>query len=64
MLSSDTAADVLVALEEDFRVEFMEYFSINELANFIEILDSDDGADLLNELSSSAPRGNLGADQK
>ena len=52
MLSSDTAADVLVALEEDFRVEFMEYFSINELANFIEILDSDDGADLLNEMSS------------
>jgi len=30
----------------------MEYFSINELANFIEILDSDDGADLLNEMSS------------
>ena len=52
MLSSDIAADVLVELEEDFRVEFMEYFSINELANFIEILDSDDGADLLNEMSS------------
>ena len=52
MLSSDIAADVLVELEEDFRVDFMEYFSINELANFIEILDSDDGADLLNEMSS------------
>ena len=52
MLSSDIAADVLVELEEDFRVDFMEYFSISELANFIEILDSDDGADLLNEMSS------------
>ncbi|MDB9929800.1 magnesium transporter [Cyclobacteriaceae bacterium] len=52
MLSSDIAADVLVELEEDFRVDFMEYFSISELAHFIEILDSDDGADLLNEMSS------------
>ena len=51
ILSSDIAADVLVELEEDFRVEFMENFSINELSHFIEILDSDDGADLLNELS-------------
>lgn len=32
-------------------MEFMEYFSINELAHFIEILDSDDGADILNEMS-------------
>ena len=52
MLSSDIAADVLVELEEDFRVDFMECFSISELAHFIEILDSDDGADLLNEMSS------------
>ena len=51
ILSSDIAADVLVELEEDFRVEFMEDFAINELSHFIEILDSDDGADLLNELS-------------
>jgi magnesium transporter len=51
MLSSDISADVLVELEEDFRVAFMEHFSISELAHFIEILDSDDGADLLNEMS-------------
>ena len=51
MLSPGIAADVLVELEEDFRVEFMECFSISELAHLIEILDSDDGADLLNEMS-------------
>ncbi len=51
ILSPDIAADILVELEEDFRVEFMEYFTINELAYFIEILDSDDGADILNKMS-------------
>ena len=51
VLSPDIAADILVELEEDFRIEFMEYFSIKELAHFIEILDSDDGADILNKMS-------------
>ena len=51
IISPDIAADILVELEEDFRVEFMEYLSINELAYFIEILDSDDGADILNKMS-------------
>ena len=51
IISPDIAADILVELEEDFRVEFMEYFTINELAYFIEILDSDDGADILNKMS-------------
>ena len=52
LLDAEKSADVLMELEEDVRVRFLEALPGNVIAQkFIEKLDSDDAADVLNELS-------------
>ncbi|MDN5215453.1 magnesium transporter [Fulvivirgaceae bacterium BMA12] len=48
----DTAigAQIISDLEEDTRKDFLKVFEPGEIAQFIEIIDSDDGADILNEI--------------
>ncbi|MFP4092711.1 MAG: magnesium transporter [Cyclobacteriaceae bacterium] len=50
LLDEETAADVIVDIEEDQQPHFLRNFSAEEVAGFIDYLDSDDGADILNRL--------------
>ncbi|MEO0331458.1 MAG: magnesium transporter [Bacteroidota bacterium] len=50
LLDKEKAADVIVEIEEEDQTAFLRNFSPEELANFIDYLDSDDGADILNRL--------------
>ena len=51
LLDEETAADVLMELDEDARERFLSSFSAVEIAErFIDNLDSDDAADMLQEL--------------
>lgn len=50
-LDKEKASDVLIELEEDVREKFLLSWSPNEIAEtFIEKMDSDDAADMLQEL--------------
>ncbi len=50
-LSKETAADVLVELEEDFREKFLKECTPTEIAGyFVDFVESDDAADILNNL--------------
>lgn len=50
ILPPEIDAYVLIELEDDPRAEFMTNFSSRELADFLDCLDSDDGADILLQL--------------
>ncbi|MBV6647033.1 MAG: magnesium transporter, partial [Cyclobacteriaceae bacterium] len=50
LLPPDVDAAILNDLDEDVRIIFIESFTSEELARFIECLDSDDGADILMEM--------------
>ncbi|MGD1889619.1 MAG: magnesium transporter, partial [Cyclobacteriaceae bacterium] len=50
LLDREKAADVIVEIEEEDQTAFLRNFTAEELANFIDYLDSDDGADILNRL--------------
>ena len=50
LLDKEKAADVIVEIEEEDQTDFLRNFAPAELANFIDYLDSDDGADILNRL--------------
>ena len=51
LIEKEEAAAVLMELEEDIRERFLASFSTQEIAHeFIDNLDSDDAADLINEL--------------
>ena len=67
LLDATKAAEVLVELEEDYREQFIRLFTLDELSNFMEMLDSDDGADLLSEMSPTLREeilGNLKNEEK
>lgn len=49
-LEEELAADVLVELEEDVRDEFLKSFTPEEIAEQIDNMDSDDAADLIQDL--------------
>lgn len=51
LLPKDVGADILEDLEEDVREDFIKEFDLFELATYIEIMDSDDGTDILYEMS-------------
>ncbi len=51
LLDKERGARIISDLEDDTRVKFLKHFSSNEIARFIEYLDSDDAVDILNELS-------------
>ncbi|MFY0600456.1 MAG: magnesium transporter [Cyclobacteriaceae bacterium] len=50
VLPPEINAEVLEDLNEDIRGPFLEEFTTNELAHYIELLDSDDGADILYQI--------------
>ena len=50
LLDEDTAADVLVELEEDVREKLMKSLSSKEIAEALEEAETDDAADVIGEL--------------
>jgi magnesium transporter len=42
-------ADIINELDESYRIEFLEHFSTDEIAEYIKQIPSDDAADILNE---------------
>ncbi len=49
LLDTELSAEIIVHLDEDVRTKFLKSFTPAEIADFIESIDSDDGADILNE---------------
>lgn len=50
LLPVDVGARILEDLEEDVREAFLKEFSAKDLASFVELMDSDDGTDILYEM--------------
>lgn len=51
LLDNETAADVLVEMDEDARKEFLEILPLETIAKrFVDYMDTDDAVDLLREL--------------
>ena len=46
----DISAKIISELDEDNRQNFLKIYSANEIARYLDIIDSDDGADILSEL--------------
>lgn len=56
-LGEQTIADVMVELDEDVRQKLLKDYSSKDIAEFVvDNLDSDDAADIINELSESRKR--------
>lgn len=51
LLPKEVGAKILEDLEEDVREGFIPQFSAKELASYVELMDSDDGTDILYEMS-------------
>lgn len=52
LLPQEVDAAILNDLDEDIRAEFIKEFLPEELAQYLEFLDSDDGADILYQMSA------------
>ena len=50
LLDDEKAADIIVEIEEEAQAKFLKTYEPHEIARFIDYLDSDDGADILNRL--------------
>ena len=50
LLDDAVGADIVIGLDEDTRSRFLKQFTTDAIASFVNYLDSDDAADLLNEL--------------
>lgn len=46
LLPAEIDAAVLADLDEDVRIEFLEFFTSEQIADFLQYMDSDDGADI------------------
>lgn len=53
LLKPEINAQILEDLEEDVREEFIKHFTAEELASYVELMDSDDGTDILYEMPVS-----------
>ncbi|MBX2843632.1 MAG: magnesium transporter [Flammeovirgaceae bacterium] len=49
LLNRQIGADIITNLEEDTQEDFLKVFNSKELAEFMDLSDSDDAADILNE---------------
>ncbi|TAH27110.1 MAG: magnesium transporter [Cytophagales bacterium] len=49
LLDKEFSAEIIRELDEDFRKKFLKDFSSEEIADYIEFIDSDDAVDILNE---------------
>ena len=50
LLDEEKASEVLVELEEDVRIKFLEALSAKEIAEQMDNMDSDDAADIMAEM--------------
>ncbi len=50
LLPDEVSAEIIKDLDEDIREDFLEEFSPEEIAVYLELLETDNGADILNEL--------------
>jgi magnesium transporter len=53
LLSIEIGAEIIEELEEDVRQNFIKEFTAQEIASFVEQMDSDDGTDLLYDMPVS-----------
>lgn len=51
LLDKEVSAEILAELDEDIREKFLKNFSSEVIASLIDLIDSDDAADILNDLS-------------
>ena len=51
LLDKEVSAEILTELDEDVRGKFLKNFSSQSIAALIDLIDSDDAADILNDLS-------------
>lgn len=49
LLEKEVAAEVISDLDVDFRKKFLKHFTFQEIAEFLDFIDSDDAVDILNE---------------
>lgn len=49
LLDKEAAAEIISNMDPDIRVDFLQLFTSAELAQYINYVDSDDAADILNE---------------
>ena len=56
LLDNETAADVLVEMDEDVRKEFLDILPSETIAKrFVDYMDTDDAVDLMRELDEFKP---------
>ena len=53
LFNESEQASIIRELDESFRVEFLEGFTADEIAEYIKLIDTDDAADILNEQENS-----------
>jgi len=53
LLEPQLGADVIVELEEDIQAKFLELYTSEEIAKYLDLMDSDDSVDILNGLPVS-----------
>ena len=63
LLDNETAADVLVEMDEDIRKEFLELLPSETIAKrFVDYMDTDDAVDLMRELDEDTAGGLMGTE--
>lgn len=51
LLPAEIGAEILSDLDYDIRTDFLQYFTSHEIARYVNLMDSDDAVDILNEQS-------------
>ncbi|QCR22633.1 magnesium transporter [Pontibacter sp. SGAir0037] len=51
LLPAEVGAEILSDLDYDIRTDFLQYFTSEEIARYVNLMDSDDAVDILNEQS-------------
>ena len=51
LLPSEVGSQILSDLDYDIRTDFLAYFTSQEIARYVNLMDSDDAVDILNEMN-------------
>src|SRR5690606_29064054 len=51
LLPPETGSQILSDLDYDIRTDFLAYFTSQEIARYVNLMDSDDAVDILNEMN-------------